>query len=259
MDFQKAVIERSFDLPVVVDFWAAWCNPCRVLGPVIEQLAEEQAGRWELVKVNTEEQQAIAAQYGIRSIPNVKLFHKGEVIAEFAGALPRTQILQWLDEQLPDDRKIALQALKERWEQGTADPEEIETFADHNADLPEARQLLARTILFSKPERALALLPQLQPNEKGYEENEDLKVLAELMKSQPETDQAAGKALLEAKQALQAGNVETAIKQLIEATGQDKSYLDDLPRRSAIALFRILGSGHVLTKAYRWKFDMALY
>ena len=88
MNFQAEVIEKSHKMPVVVDFWASWCGPCRVLGPTIEALAEEQSDRWALVKVNTEEEQALAAEYQIRSIPNVKMFHKGRVIAEFAGALP---------------------------------------------------------------------------------------------------------------------------------------------------------------------------
>jgi thioredoxin len=105
MDFNKDVIEKSYEQPVVVDFWAPWCGPCRILGPTIEQLAEEQKDKWTLVKVNTEEEYDVAVQYRIQSIPNVKMFHEGEVIAEFAGALPRPQILAWLEEHLPNAEK----------------------------------------------------------------------------------------------------------------------------------------------------------
>src|SRR6187402_1800127 len=111
IDFQKAVIDQSFELPVLVDFWAPWCGPCKILGPVIEQLADEQATRWALVKLNTEDQPEIAEQFSIRSIPNVKLFYRGEVIDEFTGALSRQMILDWLNKALPNPGLIALDHL----------------------------------------------------------------------------------------------------------------------------------------------------
>jgi putative thioredoxin len=95
-EFQQAVIDRSHAVPVVVDFWAPWCGPCRTLGPVLEREVAALGGRVELVKVNTDENQELATTFGIQSIPAVKAFRKGEVVSEFVGAKPAAAIAQWL-------------------------------------------------------------------------------------------------------------------------------------------------------------------
>jgi len=99
-NFQTDVITRSQDIPVVVDFWAPWCGPCRMLGPVIEKLASEADDKWALVKVNTDQNQDIAANYQIRGIPNLKLFVNGEPVSEQVGALPEPVLKQWIDGHL---------------------------------------------------------------------------------------------------------------------------------------------------------------
>ena len=98
--FQTDVIERSRQVPVIVDFWAPWCGPCHMLGPTIEKLASEADGKWNLVKVNTDQHQDIAAKYQIRGIPNLKLFVNGEVVSEQVGALPEPHLKQWIEEYL---------------------------------------------------------------------------------------------------------------------------------------------------------------
>jgi len=100
-DFQKEVIDASFETPVLIDFWAAWCFPCRMLGPTLEKLAAENEGTWKLAKVNTDQNQQTAAQFGIRGIPAVKLMIDGKVVNEFVGALPEPAIRQWLAEAIP--------------------------------------------------------------------------------------------------------------------------------------------------------------
>lgn len=100
-DFNSEVLERSHTTPVLVDFWAPWCGPCRTLGPVLDRLAGSAGDRWALAKVNTQDMPEIASAYGVMSIPNVKLFRNGEVVDEFVGALPEGEIRRWLDLLLP--------------------------------------------------------------------------------------------------------------------------------------------------------------
>ena len=99
-EFDENVIEKSKELPVVVDFWAEWCQPCKMLKPVMEKFAKEYKGKFLLAKVDVEEASATSEKFGISSIPAVKMFKNGKVVSEFTGSLPEDSIKKWLDENL---------------------------------------------------------------------------------------------------------------------------------------------------------------
>ena len=112
--FQQEVIERSKEVPVVVDFWAEWCGPCRTLGPAIEQAVSERAGKVELAKVDVDSNQQLAAAFRVQGIPAVKAFVNGEMVDEFTGALPPAQISAFLDRIAPAEQKSEEELAEER-------------------------------------------------------------------------------------------------------------------------------------------------
>lgn len=263
MNFEQDVIARSEQVPVVVDFWAPWCGPCQFLGPVIEQLAEEASGTWELVKVNTDENQDISMRYRIQGIPAVKMFHQGEVVAEFTGALPKPQIQKWLEENLPDERKEYLETYRKQLftDQHAEAVTQLEQFVQEHEDMEEAQLWLAAATVGQHPERARKAVHQTH---RSFELGEDVRSLADLMTCEQDGHRNAGYPKVEeqiqlAQDAMKKDKFEPALQALIQATMLDKTYCNELPRRATIALFRLMGNDHPLTKQYRKQFDMALY
>ncbi len=258
MNFEQDVIARSEQVPVVVDFWAPWCGPCQSLGPVIEGLAEKASGTWELVKVNTDEHQDISQRYGIQGIPAVKMFHQGVVIADFTGALPKPQIQKWLVENLPDERKEQLETYRNQLFtfQHSEAATKLAQFTKDHPDVGEAQLWLAAATVGQHPELASEAI---QHTHRSFELGEDVRSLADLMTCEEGGQPKVAEQIEQAQTAMKENRFEDTLQSLIQATLLDKTYCNELPRRATIALFRLMGTDHPLTKQYRKRFDMALY
>src|SRR3954452_15127056 len=141
-DFEQRVIERSRELPVVVDFWAEWCGPCRTLSPALERAAQARAGKVELAKLDTDKNPALVARFGIRGIPAVKAFRDGNVVDEFTGALPAPRVEAFFDLLVPSEAdELAARAAAEKDEQALRRALELDL---HHS---QAKQALGRLLL----------------------------------------------------------------------------------------------------------------
>jgi putative thioredoxin len=262
IDFRSAVIERSRRVPVVVDFWAEWCGPCRILGPIIEELATQAAGRWELVKLDTEAQPDVAQAFDIRGIPAVKMFHEGRVVAEFVGALPKEQVRRWLDENLPDPDAEALVAIVERWPD--ADPgdwtRDVEAYVAAHPDSAEGRLRLAQAVFAADPGRARELIAAAEGegDADAAELAADLSALTELAAWDAPVPPRLVEHVDGAREALRTYDVDRALEHLVDATATDRKFGEDLTRRAAVALFHLLGQQHELTRTHQRRLAMVL-
>ena len=120
-NFQHLVLEKSINTPVLVDFWADWCQPCQTIMPMLAKLADEYGGKFELAKVNADEEQELAAHFGIKSLPTMKLFYQGQIVDERLGAVPESDIRAMLDKHIVSESDQFMQAAMLAHQQGQTD------------------------------------------------------------------------------------------------------------------------------------------
>jgi putative thioredoxin len=264
-NFSEQVLDRSFQTPVLVDFWAEWCGPCKTLGPVLERLADENGKRWALAKLDTEQFPDVAAQYGVRGIPNVKLFVDGKVEAEFTGALPERAVRQWLEKVLPSEyRKLTEQAEALLASGNTEAAKELleKVVEAEPANVP-ARVLLARIYVPTDPDRAAQLVEAIEEDSNLFLVVEGIRTIAELKRKARRADalpeSGVKKKYLDAIEALGQLDFDSALHKFIEVLREDRYYDDDGPRKACIAIFKYLGENHNTTLKYRREFSSALY
>jgi putative thioredoxin len=264
-NFETEVLEQSKTIPVLVDFWAEWCGPCKILGPILERLAGKSDGTWQLKKLDTEAFPEIASKYAIRSIPNVKLFVNGTVSNEFVGALPEQAVERWLKSALPDkfqkdldeaDRLIKLQ----RYEEAGAI---LEPIVSANSRHERAAPLLGLGLLFTDSKRAVDLVAFMDEGSKNWEIAETIRTFRGLFSALGDEDRLADKpsksTYLSAIRFLSEGKFDEALEQFIIVIRADRSYEDDGARKACIAIFKFLGEEHEVSIKHRRDFGNALY
>ena len=244
--FQSAVIDRSHTLPVVVDFWADWCGPCRQLGPVLERAAAARADKLELVKVDVDANPGLARAFGIQGIPAVKAFRDGQVASEFVGVQPPAAVDRFLDSLLPSEAD-ALVGLGD--EASLRRAHELEpTRAD--AAVPLARILRDR----GETEEALAVLARVP----GSFAADGLAARIGLEAAADEAAQPPVPDLREAFAALDAGEHERGLDLLLDALPTADGARDDV-RRVVVGVLDELGAQHPLARSARRRLASALY
>ena len=246
-NFAPTVVAASAQRPVLVDFWAPWCGPCRTLMPMLDRIADDYGGRFTLAKVNTDEQQRLAGQFGIRSIPTVLLFHHGQVVEQFVGVQPETAIRALLDKHLgaaPDA------------------PDETQALLDAAATQLELRDVAAAAEAIRKVEAAapdhpaLKLLRAQLSFVEAANAHPDVPGLRARLHVNPADSEA--RHAFAAHHAL-AGDYATALSEWLELMRRDRKYGDDLARRSLLMALDALGEGHELTLATRRRMASLLH
>lgn len=260
--FDEEVIKQSFNKPILVDFWAEWCGPCRILAPVLEKLSEETSD-WILAKVNTEELKEESARFNIRSIPNVKLFKDGKVIDEFVGALPESQIRRWLEKAIPSKSKMLAEEIQQLFYADNMPSAHHKLKELHEIDSKGKKYnlLFALLNLFEKPGEAETLLQNYEPD---IEDSQLFSAVVELISAikintsdLPES--SAKNIFINAVTKLKEKNLDESLSGFINSIREERYYRNDSARKICIAIFKYLGEEHPTTVKHRRDFSGALY
>ncbi len=274
-EFREAVLEESRRRPVVVDFWAPWCGPCRILGPILEKLAAEFGGDFFLAKVNTEDSPELAEHFGIRSIPNVKIFKDSQVVDEFIGALSEAEARKFLRRHCPGpaDRKfiegIALRDQGQLEDARRLFEEILKIDASHPGALLELGKLLAGE---GDAAGAVALWERVPASSPQADQAEMLK---QALQFQVACNEAGGAAACAARAASEPENLEVryfngcclaamgefrgALEEFLFVVTRNRNFRDEAARKAMLTVFALAGNRSELAEEYRKRLALVLF
>jgi putative thioredoxin len=274
-DFDARVIEASHRHPVLVDFWAAWCGPCQMLTPILVKLADEHAGTFTVAKVNSDEQQELAARYGIRSLPTVKVFKNGQVVDEFMGVQPEPVIRQLIERHAVKESDLVHEQALAAYAKGETaqamdllktaiemDPRQVAARIDLaklvavQGDIAEANRLLDSLPADAADSKdALELRGQLRFADIAAHAPDESTLEAQLSAT-PEDPRLRYQ--LAARKVV-AGEFEDALEHMLTLMLRHRDFEDDAGRKGMLAIFDVLGGEHPLVKRYRSRMFAALH
>ncbi len=267
-DFNQQVVERSHEVPVVVDFWAEWCGPCKTLGPTLERLTEEAGGSFELAKIDVDQNQALAGQMGVQGIPTVVAFKDGRPVSQFTGALPEAKVKEWLSEFLPNPMDDFVAAADDLVNQGRVEEAEamyrkvLEADASHEG---AAVALAAILLGGGDTEGALAILEPVPSSvavdrvraaaRLGTGGGTPVQELEDALAADPDNDRLR---IDLAKNLVAAQAYERSLELLLDVIIRKEELADDA-RAAMLDVFELLGSENSLTPEYRRRLANALF
>jgi putative thioredoxin len=265
-DFEYEVLAYSQQKPVVVDFWAEWCGPCKVLGPVLERLALEAQGGFRLAKLNVDNNPNLAIRYGVHGIPAVKAFRDGKVVSEFVGVQPEGRVREFLRAIAPSASDLTLEKARSMADMGqwkSAERAYRQVLAE-SPNQPAALLGLSRSLLLQGRAAEGQQLLQNFPASREFNSAETLRPLAEALARvengvEFDDDDPLGAAYERALRLILRGNIPASMDGLLDILRQDKHYQNDEARKVILGTFELLGEKDPLTRQYRQELASVLF
>ncbi|HLJ93942.1 MAG TPA: thioredoxin [Gemmataceae bacterium] len=272
--FQGQVLERSHERPVIVDFWAEWCGPCRMLGPILERLVQERKGEVLLAKIDIDRSQELAVQYGINAIPAIIAFRDGKPVLDFVGVLPEDQLRAFVDRLAPSEADRLAQRAAAAEKKNPVEAEALNRQALQRDDHHQAALAGLARLLLEKgaDEEATELLARINPGGEQAAEGERLSALVSLRQlARGFGDEAAVRRRLETapdKAQLQyelgcilagASRYSEALDVLLQAAEADKKLGASQVRQAMVKIFQVIGIRSEMADQYRDRLTRLLY